>query len=283
MNKIIIGDGEGELPDAIDVSDLQPLPASSPPVDPRLRSRRIGVRRAEGRRRLVYVLVAGAVLLVAVVVLAVLASPLFSIDRVRVTGTVYTTDEVLAPIIDQVEGDPVLTVDTDGVRRQLEALPWVRRADVHADFPRTLVIDIDERTPAAVYLGGDGRWRVIDRDGRVIAVELGQPIDYLAIEGTGPDLEPGGDAGPTYTAMAELAETIRDLPELSAVVDRLTLSANGDFGMVWNTDPGMIVKLGPATDLRTKLAVLITLFRSGELAEAASVDLSNPNKPAIQN
>lgn len=282
MNKIIIGD-DGELPDAIDAGELAPLASGAPPVDPRLRSRRIGVRRAEGRRRLVYVLAGGVVLLVVIAVLAVLASPLFSIDRVRVTGAVYTTDEVLAPIIAQVEGDPVLTVDTNAVRRQIEALPWVRRAEVHADFPRTLVIDIDERTPAAVYLGGDGRWRVIDRSGRVIAVELGQPIDYLAIEGAGPDLEPGGDAGPPFTAMGELAETIRDLPELSAVVDRLTLSAAGDFGMVWNTDAGTVVNLGPATNLRAKLAVLITLMRQGEVSDATSVDLSNPNKPAIDS
>jgi len=282
MNKIIIGDDDGGLPDAIDVAELAPLAPTAPPVDPRLRSRRIGVRRAEGRRRLVYFLVAGAVLLVVIAVLAVLASPLFSIDRVRVTGALYTTDEVLAPIIEDVEGEPVLTVDTNAVRNRIEALPWVRRAEVHADFPRTLVIDIDERTPAAVYISGDGRWRVIDRSGRVIAVELGQPIDYLAIEGAGPDLEPGGDAGPVFQAMGELAETIRDLPELSAVVARLTLSPSEDLGMVWNNDAATVVNLGPAMDLRAKLAVLITLLRQGEVSDARSIDLSNPNKPAIQ-
>ena len=195
------------------------------------------------------------------------------------------------------EGEPILTVDTNAVRRKVQALPWVRRAEVRTDFPRTLVIDVDERTPAAVYIGGDGRWRVIDREGRVIAVELGQPVDYMAIEGVGPDLEPGSDAGPTFRALAELAETIVDLPELATVTERLTLSTADEFGIVLlrgGADPSVesgdesddgthtIINLGPATNLRNKLAVLITLQREGELIDAVSVDISDPAKPAVK-
>jgi cell division protein FtsQ len=285
MNRIIIGgDDDSDLPDAIDVSELVPVPPSAtPPVDARLRSRRIGVRRAEGRKRLTLLLVALGVLLVIVGALAVLASPLFSVEQVRVEGALYTSQDVLDPMLEPVRGEPILTVDTNTLRRQIELLPWVRRAEVHTDFPRTLVIEIDERKPATVYLGGDGRFRVIDREGRVIAVELGQPVDYLAVEGIGPDLEPGSDAGPTFRALAELAETIRDLPELDALVDRLTLSPADEFGMVFRGESGTVVNLGPATNLRNKLAVLITLNREGALSEAVSVDVSDPAKPAVKN
>ncbi|MGD9702067.1 MAG: cell division protein FtsQ/DivIB [Acidimicrobiia bacterium] len=294
MNRIIIGgDDDSDLPDAIDVSELVPVPqSSSPQVDPRLRSRRIGVRRAEGRKRLTLVLIVLGIVVIVIGVLAFLASPLFSVKQVRVNGALYTTDEVLAPILATVDGEPILTVDTDVVRARIEALPWVRRAEVHTDFPHTLVIDVDERKPAAVYLGGDGRWRVIDRDGRIIAVELGQPIDYMAVEGTGPDLEPGSDAGPTFRALAELAETIRDLPDLAAVTDRLTLSTADEFGIVLRRgdgsdsgsgdEPETVVNLGPATNLRSKLAVLITLQREGTLVDAVSVDISDPAKPAVK-
>ena len=303
MNRIIIGgDDNSDLPDAIDVSDLVPVPPSGgPPVDPRLRSRRIEVFRAKGRKRLVLVLGALGIVVLLLGTLAVFASPLFSVKQVEVNGALYTSDEVLEPILSQVRGEPILTVDTNAVRTKVQALPWVRRAEVRTDFPRTLVIDVDERTPAAVYIGGDGRWRVIDRDGRVIAVELGQPIDYMAVEGVGPDLEPGSDAGPTFRALAELAETIADLPELAVVTDRLTLSAADEFGIVLlragtdpaasgsDDDPGTsddathtVVNLGPASNLRGKLAVLITLQREGELVDAVSVDISDPDKPAIK-
>ena len=75
MNRIIIGgDDNSDLPDAIDVSDLVPVPQSGgPPVDPRLRSRRIGVLRAKGRKRLVLVLGALGIVVVVLGALAVLA------------------------------------------------------------------------------------------------------------------------------------------------------------------------------------------------------------------
>ena len=283
-NRIIIGD-DSELPDALDVSELIPVPpqTSGAAVDSRMRNRRIGVRRAAGHKRLILIGVILGVVLLAVAALAVLASPLFAIEDVRLSGAVYTSADDLAPILDGVDGQAILTVDTGSLREQIERLPWVRRAEVHTDFPRTLVVEIDERRPAAVYLGGDGRWRVVDREGRVIAVELGQPADYMAVQGVGPDLEAGGDAGPTYRALAELSETIRDLPELAAVVDHLTLSGAEEFGIVLNTDPPTTVNLGPATNLRNKLAVLITLQRDGVLEGAESVDVSDPAKPAVKN
>ena len=85
------------------------------------------------------------------------------------------------------------------------------------------------------------------------------------------------------TTFHELSETIRDLPELAAVVDHLTLSAAEEFGIILNTDPPTTVNLGPATNLRNKLAVLITLQRDGVLDGAESVDISDPAKPAVKN
>ena len=79
-NRIIIGD-DSELPDALDVSELIPVPpqTSGAAVDSRMRNRRIGVRRAAGHKRLILVGVILGVLLLAVAALAVLASPLFAI------------------------------------------------------------------------------------------------------------------------------------------------------------------------------------------------------------
>src|SRR6188508_122174 len=69
---------------------VAPKEASTRGIEPRLRQRRIGVRRAESRRRLRWVMVAGLVLVVVVAALAVLGSSLFAVDQVEVTGNVYT-------------------------------------------------------------------------------------------------------------------------------------------------------------------------------------------------
>jgi cell division protein FtsQ len=281
-NRIVIG-GDEELPDPVDLADV-PASQPRPTMDPRVRGRRIEVRRRIGRRRLVVILVALGVVLVVGALLAVLASPLFSVKDIQVSGAAYSElfgEGQLEAIVEGVRGDPILTIDTNEIRRQIEALPWVRRAEVATDFPRTLRVVIDERTPAASYLGGDGRWRVIDREGRVLHIEAGQPVDFLPVDGFGPDIEPGQDAGAAYMAAAELAETIADLPELQAIVARLSLGPGGELGMTFGTDDETVVNLGAASDLRAKLGVLITLLRQGELDGASTVDLSDPTQPAV--
>ena len=72
-----------------------PLARSRGGIDPRIRARRISVRRAEGRRRLIWTGIGIVVLLVAVGVIAVFASSIFDVRDVTVQGAVYTDQDVL--------------------------------------------------------------------------------------------------------------------------------------------------------------------------------------------
>ena len=138
------------------------------------------MRRAAGRKRLRWVAAGLGVVLVVIAALAVLGSSLFAVDSVEVEGAVYTDEARLAAVVDDLDGTPVLRVDTDAAERELEAIPWVEDAQVHTDFPHGAKIEIRERTPAATFEGPDGRWRVIDGDGRVLDVLDGQPVEYTA-------------------------------------------------------------------------------------------------------
>ncbi len=163
-------------------------------MEPRLRDRRISVRRAESRRRLRWVLLAVFVLAVVGAGLAVLGSSLFAIeaDHVRVEGNVYTDRVRLQAVIDDLVGTPVLAADTQAAERELEAIPWVDQARVRTDFPHGVTIEIRERVALATYAGPDGQFRVIDGDGRVLDVIAGQPIAYMLITGPDPvDRQPG--------------------------------------------------------------------------------------------
>ena len=50
------------------------------------------------------------------------------------------------------------------------------------DFPNGAKIEIRERRPTIAYLAADGRYRVLDSDGRVLDVIAGRPVDYLELE-----------------------------------------------------------------------------------------------------
>ena len=70
--------------------DPSPVDLARPGVDPRLRARRIQVRRDEGRKRLRWAALGGAGVACSWGAGLVLESPLFAVNDVEVTGAVYT-------------------------------------------------------------------------------------------------------------------------------------------------------------------------------------------------
>jgi len=180
-------------------------------MEPRLRARRISVRRAEGRRRLRWVGIGGGFLLGLVVVFAILGSPLFSIagDDVVVTGAVYTDQARLAEIIDDAVGSTTLLLDIGGIERRIEEIPWVDSARARTSFPTGLRIEIRERLPLATYQGADGVFRVIDKEGRVLDAIEGQPIAYMLLFGLEElTLEPGQFTPPGPVGAAQLVQAL---------------------------------------------------------------------------
>jgi cell division protein FtsQ len=240
---------------------IEALPArSTGSMDPRVRARRIAVRRAKGRKRLIWVAIAAAILLVLVGAVAVLASSLFDVRTIDVQGAVYTDPQQLSSIVDGLRGDAILLVDTRGVERQLENIAWVESAHVSTQFPHTVFIDIRERKPIATFTGSDGKFRVIDRDGRVLDVVDGVPIDYMLITGANPDVERGQFAGRPFASAAQLAIALPS--EIRALTRSIGVDATaGDLTLKLGEKVG--VQLGPATDMSAKLVRLLSEVRGG--------------------
>lgn len=246
--------------DDVEALDASAVRATRGSGDERIRARRISVRRAEGRRRLRWALVGLVVIAVPIASLAVLASPLFDVNEVSVQGASYTDSALLATIIDELTGDPVLLIDTQSIEERLRADPWVERVKVETDFPHRVVIDIRERTPVAAFQGGDGRFRIIDYVGRVLDVIDGIPIDYMMIIGDHPDTARGQFAGAPYSAAAEL---VLLLPaEIRAITDSVGLNA-ATGALSLQLAGGAVVQLGDASDMDEKLARLLSLLRGG--------------------
>ncbi len=225
-------------------------------IEPRLRERRIAVRRAAGRKRLRWVFVAAIIVVLVVAVLAVLGSSLFTIEDVEVEGAVYTDQVTLDAVIEELRGTPVLRADTESAEETLESVPWVEAARVTTDFPHGAKIEIRERTPVASYAGPDGAFRVIDSHGRVLDVLDAQPIEYLPI--TSPDapgLTAGQFAPQGFTAAASLLQALT--PELRARAESVAVAADGSDLRLLLHD-GIEARFGAARDLVVKLVRLQT-------------------------
>jgi cell division protein FtsQ len=162
--------------------------APRPRIDPRIRDRRVEVKRAEGRRRLRKVGAALVLLGLATAAVGAAFSPLLDIDRVRVVGQhgdAARAAEVRAAADAEV-GSPLLFADTGAIEERVEALPWVANARVARHFPGTITVSVSPRTPVAWAAAADGTVRVVDRSGRVVATALTPPPGLLQLLGVDP-------------------------------------------------------------------------------------------------
>ena len=248
------------------------------PIDPRIRRRRIEVRRDEGRRR-------RRILVSCVAVAAVLAggagatrSPLLDVDRVVLEGAEHTTHDVVVDVGDLASSPPMLDVDTATVARRIEALPWVLEARVRHEWPSTVRVDVVERRPAAVLPAGEGVWALADGTGRVLAVGPDKPAGLPVLGAVPPPGGPGSTVGKETRPSLTVAAAIPD--DLRARIADVAAVPGGEVELQL-VPPGGVVRLGSPVDLDEKLRVLATVLAKAELADVAVIDLRVPRAPAL--
>jgi len=171
----------------------------------RRRQRNIDVRRARiphRARRIILWLLLGATTVIPVgyggirLLGYALRSPQFRVtggENVAIKGNRYVSrEEVLSalgiPFYSRAgAGVSVFRLNLDDERKQVELIPWVRRATVTRVFPNRLAVDIVEREPVA-FVNIDGRVKLVDADGVVLEKPEKADFTFPVLEGLG---EPG--------------------------------------------------------------------------------------------
>lgn len=92
-----------------------------------------------------------------------------TVADIRVEGRETTDRETILAALAAGPGTPILAVNPERAREQLEALPWVHAAVIERRLPGTLYVRLVERKPLAIWQHG-GKLELIDRDGAVIPV-----------------------------------------------------------------------------------------------------------------
>ncbi|KGA05330.1 MAG: hypothetical protein GM46_11110 [actinobacterium acAcidi] len=234
-------------------------------------------RRRERLQKVKWLKLAGAIAASVVVVIALLASPIFAIRSVTVEGNVYTSKEVLVAVTKTLKGASVFTVDTQRARELLLEDSWVSDVRITTRFPGKALVEIAERVPIVWYVGDDQKARIVDARGRIIAVLDGWPTKYLRVVGVGPSLEAGATADDVYRAAAQLVLALPD--ELRPLVKSLEVSPGGELAMTLKG--GTLVRFGPPNDLQNKLVAVVVLLRRQNPSTLAVIDVSTGD-PTVQ-
>ena len=222
-------------------------------------------------RRKQLLVVGGSLVASVVFVLIVLASPLVAVRSIDVEGARYANATLIETVSKSLRGKSVLTVDTNAAQKLLETDPWIESVRIKTYLPSRAVIEINERVPVAWFLGVDNQGRVIDQDGRVLAVVNGRPTEYMLIDGIGPNLIAGAMASESYKAAAQLAMSLPD--EIRPVVKNMGVNGPNQVTMTLLT--GAVVKFGEPVDLRNKLVNVVVILRRQDINQIAGIDVSS--------
>jgi UDP-N-acetylmuramate dehydrogenase len=229
----------------------------------------VNLRGVNKRKQLL--VVGGSLVAVVVFVLIVLASPIVAVRKIDIEGEKYANSTLIETVSKSLRGKSVLTVDTNAAQKLLETDPWIESARIKTYLPGRAVIEINERVPVAWFLGVDNQGRVIDQDGRVLAVVNGRPTEYMLIDGIGPNLIAGAMASESYTAAAQLAMSLPD--EIRPVVKNMGVNGPNQVTMTLLT--GAVVKFGEPVDLRNKLVNVVVILRRQDINQIAGIDVSS--------
>ena len=104
----------------------------------------------------------------------------FGVKRITVTGQLHATDAAITAALGAGPDTMMLNFDTDAAKARLEAVPWIRHAQVMRLLPSTLQVVVEERTPYAVWQN-KGQTYVVDAEGVVLAPALREAYASLPL------------------------------------------------------------------------------------------------------
>lgn len=227
-------------------------------------------------------LVALAAALAAVLPLAYVVAretSMFAVRTIEIHGASPRAARDVRAQLEPLVGTSLVAVDGDELERRLRGLPAVHSARVDRAFPHALAVVVREERPLAVLRDARHAWLVSGRARVIRAIRPGARARIPRIWMAGvAGLQPGQALTERRVRLALRAIAVLPKPFPARV---FAVGARKD-GLVVVLAARTEVRLGPATDLRTKLeaarAVLASLSRAERLA-LAYIDVSLPNRP----
>ncbi len=96
-----------------------------------------------------------------------LTSPLFKVKDVQVLGRKETTTSEILTALGTRWDTPFFNVSLKQAKARLEQLPWVKSVNIARKLPDTIIVNIKEKIPRAIWQH-EGNFDLVDRDGDLI-------------------------------------------------------------------------------------------------------------------
>lgn len=198
--------------------------------------------------------------------LAVSAQLGFRVDEVLITGRRQISQADLLSHIDIRRGAPIFGVSLSAAQQSLAQIPWVEGASISRRLPSTIVIDIQERAPVALWQY-QKKISLIDSSGQPLTdtnIAAWQNLPLIV-----------GEDAPQH--VTEILGLMQAEPEIAALIE--SALRIGDRRWDLRLKNGMLVKL-PEENVGLALRQLAQQQEAAGILEKniATIDLRIPEK-----
>lgn len=194
----------------------------------------------------------------------------FEVNAVQIEGQRNISGTDVTAALGPYDGVSIFAFDTNAARERLKRNGWVSEARVMRLLPSTLVVEIEERKPFALWSEG-GRTAVIDEKGELLSLASEREFESL------PKVSGPGAAVPAKA----LIEALAAYPDVRARVTGMERIAGRRWDLVMDT--GLRVKL-PVSGFGPAIADLSAMAAKNPAAlyEMAEMDFRVPTQFTVR-
>lgn len=180
-----------------------------------------------------------------------LRHPAFELQAITVQGEVDRNNAFIfrTQVLPKLKGN-FFSMDLDKTRQAFEAVPWVRMAIVHRDFPNRIRTVLLEHQPIAIW-GDEGSNTMVNEQGQVFEASL-EDSDAERL----PRMK-GPEHGSLEVARMYLALNPR-FKESNMSIEMIELTSRGSWRVETNNGAWIELGQGTATELTQKLSVFLS-------------------------
>lgn len=169
-----------------------------------------------------------------------LRNPAFAIGRIVVHGDLAHTNPVSlrANVAPRLMGN-FFTLNLRQAKTEFESVPWIRKAQVHREFPNGLAVDIEEHK-ARAFWGAEGSPTLVNNFGEVFEAAADEDDDDKLPRLQGPE-------GRSLEMLQMYDRLVPRVKPLDSPIDTVTLNGRGSWRV--QLDNGAVIELGGGSDL----------------------------------
>ena len=216
--------------------------------------------------------------------------PVFAVHAVQVFGTRHLTGSEVAQYAGLRGNGSVLSVDGASAQQRLQDQVWIRTATVQPELPGTVVVEVSEWQPIAVYHAGASKKLFWMSTQAVILGAAANAAGLIDIQGPGGADPHPGDRVVDPQLLTALVNIQRAMPALVGQdVAGFIFDSCGNLTMLakrgWKVYFGRVLTPEEFASLRDKLTALKAIAGNGNVDYSSTdleyVNVMNPNEPAV--